>query len=313
MAYVAAALVESNLDPTAIGDNGDSVGLFQENINGRGHGLSVAQRQDPVANARRAAEEFARSRGSGPERAYNAQRPADRADYLAKVRSRMEEARAILRGGQSGSTPGAAPRLGGAKTPTELSNDDLSGYALAALADRQPGESLTRSIGQQFLASKLASSLAPADEASSAPAGNKRRQDSTAQFGGKPGGFRAGGGPEGHGARALGNWQSDNAYDIMGKTGQEVYAPVSGTVTRISGQPGGDPGFAGYGITVRTSEGDLFFKHLGTRDVEVGSRITPGQRVGTLDAATRGGPHIHLGGTNRRQLDRLNAWYLGRQ
>jgi murein DD-endopeptidase MepM/ murein hydrolase activator NlpD len=126
------------------------------------------------------------------------------------------------------------------------------------------------------------------------------------------GGFKMGGGPEGHGQRALGNWQSDNAYDLMGKAGDPVPAFTEGVVVKISGKPGGDPGFAGYGITVRTPQGDLFYKHLGTANVKVGQRITPQTILGTLDAKTAGGPHLHLGGTNRKLIDALAKTYTRR-
>lgn len=125
-------------------------------------------------------------------------------------------------------------------------------------------------------------------------------------------GFSMGGGPEAHHSRALGNWQSDDAYDLMGKAGDPVPAFVSGVVMKISGKPGGDPGFAGYGITVRTPQGDLFFKHLGSANVKVGQKITPQTILGTLDGATAGGPHLHLGGTNRGLLDRLSKLYTKR-
>ena len=145
----------------------------------------------------------------------------------------------------------------------------------------------------------------------SAGDGHDHGPNSSVPLSGPVGGFSRGGGPEDHGRRALGNWQSDNAYDIMGRAGQPVYAPIGGQVVKVSGQPGGDPGFAGYGITVRTAQGDLFFKHLGSTPLKVGSRITPGSLVGTLDAKTAGGPHLHLGGTNRRLLDQLYARYVG--
>jgi murein DD-endopeptidase MepM/ murein hydrolase activator NlpD len=95
----------------------------------------------------------------------------------------------------------------------------------------------------------------------------------------------------------------------MGKAGQAVYAPVAGTVVKISGKPGGRPGFAGYGITVRTPQGDLFFKHLGSKKVKVGQKLKPGMLIGTLEASTAGGPHLHLGGTNRGFLDQLAKMY----
>jgi hypothetical protein len=58
---VAAAIVnakaESNLDPRAAGDSGQSIGLFQLYSKGAGAGMSVAQREDPVLNTRRIIQE----------------------------------------------------------------------------------------------------------------------------------------------------------------------------------------------------------------------------------------------------------------
>lgn len=126
---------------------------------------------------------------------------------------------------------------------------------------------------------------------------------------GVAGGLTMGGGPSAHHSRPLGNWQSDDAYDLMGKAGQPIYSGVSGTVTRISGKPGGSPQFAGYGITVKTPQGDLFFKHLGSSKLRVGQKIKPGMLIGTLDPTVQGGPHLHLGGDNRALLDRLARLY----
>lgn len=53
LAAVANANAESSLDHRAIGDGGKSVGLFQLHESGGGRGMSVADRQNPVLNARR--------------------------------------------------------------------------------------------------------------------------------------------------------------------------------------------------------------------------------------------------------------------
>jgi len=121
--------------------------------------------------------------------------------------------------------------------------------------------------------------------------------------------LRVGGGPADHGARALGDWQSDQAYDLMGSAGTRILSPVSGRVVRISGQPGGSPQFAGYGITVQTASGSLFFKHLGTKDVQVGDEISIGDPIGTLDPSTQGGPHLHLGADSLSLLERVKGIY----
>lgn len=52
-AAVANAYAESRLDPAAVGDGGRSIGLFQLNERGGGAGMSVDERKEPRANARR--------------------------------------------------------------------------------------------------------------------------------------------------------------------------------------------------------------------------------------------------------------------
>jgi murein DD-endopeptidase MepM/ murein hydrolase activator NlpD len=137
------------------------------------------------------------------------------------------------------------------------------------------------------------------------------RMQKLAPTGQGAGAFTMGGGPEAHGQRALGNWQSDLAYDLMGKGGQAVYAPATGRVVKISGQPGGSPQFAGYGVTVNYggNRGQGFYKHLGSSNVKVGQQIRPGMLLGTLDPTVQGGPHLHLGGSNRAFLRRLAEYY----
>lgn len=106
---IATTLVESGGNLGAVGDDGHSVGPFQENDNGRGRGLSPTQRMDPYASADRAAREFAsyQARGlSGGALAAAAQRPADRAGYTAAVNAKLPEARAILAGAPAATSSG---------------------------------------------------------------------------------------------------------------------------------------------------------------------------------------------------------------
>lgn len=46
------AMAESALDTNAVGDGGNSVGLFQMHKNGAGRGMSVEERKNPVTNSR---------------------------------------------------------------------------------------------------------------------------------------------------------------------------------------------------------------------------------------------------------------------
>lgn len=87
---IAIAQQESGLNPNAIGDNGNSVGLYQLNSNGEGAGLTVAQREDPSQNATIALKEVAAVAAQHPDWtpgqiAAAAQRPADQSGYAAAV------------------------------------------------------------------------------------------------------------------------------------------------------------------------------------------------------------------------------------
>lgn len=324
---VATAIVESNLTPTAAGDGGRSHGVFQEYDLGRGAGIPVSGRRDVGAATSRAYREFSSMAGrySGAELAYRAQRPADRAGYLRKIQAALPLAQQLL-GARGGARAAGAPQrvreaAGGAPSPgggggqvTPESLQMIREYAARTRQQVLAGQMPESSEG--VLRQLRFTGAAPAE----APgAGHDGHDHGAAPGGGGSGGFtfgptgwKPGGGPEAHGTRALGNWQSDNAYDVMGKAGDPVFAYTSGVVTKISGQPGGDPGFAGYGITVRTPKGDLFYKHLGTARVRVGDRINPRTLLGTLDAKTAGGPHLHLGAQNRGFLDNLYRQMLGR-
>jgi Transglycosylase SLT domain len=123
---VAIAQQESGLNPNAIGDNGNSVGLFQLNDNGEGAGLTVAQREDPTTNATIALKEVAAVAAQHPnwtpgQIAAAAQRPADPGTYANDVNKLL---------GNSASTP---PGTSGAATGG-ASAGDASGTAGGAAA-----------------------------------------------------------------------------------------------------------------------------------------------------------------------------------
>jgi hypothetical protein len=82
---VATSMVESNLDPGAVGDNGTSFGLFQHHIGGAGgpNRESAIRFHDPKTSINERARAF--KGGSGGAWAASIQRPADPAGYAQKV------------------------------------------------------------------------------------------------------------------------------------------------------------------------------------------------------------------------------------
>jgi len=132
------ALIESGGRLDAVGDGGRSHGGYQEYDLGRGAGLSVAQRRDPVGSTQRAAREFQTfyDRGArGGSLAYRAQRPADQSGYLSKYTQYVTQARALLgrsSGGSSTAPAGRAARRPGAPTG---GGGQLSSGSSAAVMD----------------------------------------------------------------------------------------------------------------------------------------------------------------------------------
>jgi len=74
--FAAAAIVnawhESSLNPSAVGDSGASVGLFQLHERGAGEGMSVEERMDPTINTQRIIQEVQSSWGDQMRAAYEA-------------------------------------------------------------------------------------------------------------------------------------------------------------------------------------------------------------------------------------------------
>jgi hypothetical protein len=106
-----------------------------------------------------------------------------------------------------------------------------------------------------------------------------------------PGGSWSGS-PSAHRARALGDWQSDNAWDIMGSG--DVYAVLPGTIGRVSGMDM-RPQFAGQGVYLETSDGTWWYKHI-KASVSSGQKVKAGDVIGSTAPITwvNGGPHLHL-------------------
>lgn len=92
---LAIAQEESGFDPKAVGDNGHSIGLFQLNDEGEGHGMTVAQREDPRTNAQIALRQVAAVLKQNPNMDWGsvaaaAQRPLDRVGYANSINNILQ-------------------------------------------------------------------------------------------------------------------------------------------------------------------------------------------------------------------------------
>lgn len=106
-----------------------------------------------------------------------------------------------------------------------------------------------------------------------------------------------GGGPAAHGARAWGNWQSDNAVDINLPRGTHIFAVDDGVVTKLGGRWNGGSGNPdGWNVTIKTADNQWFYTHLMERSsaIKVGTRVKAGQYLG-LSGAANGVWHLHIG------------------
>lgn len=146
---LAIAQEESGFNPTASGDGGHSIGVFQLNdAGGEGSGMSVAARQDVATNARIALTEVAAVMKRMPgatagQVAAAAQRPADRVGYANAINSIITGGGGsnIVTPGAAGSSspagqdvfvPGTSTVLTGAPSP--------AGAATAVLQQQDPSE-----------------------------------------------------------------------------------------------------------------------------------------------------------------------------
>jgi murein DD-endopeptidase MepM/ murein hydrolase activator NlpD len=125
--------------------------------------------------------------------------------------------------------------------------------------------------------------------------------------------FNWGGGPSDHRSRPLGNWQSDNAWDIMAPAGTPVYAIEGGTISKLGGSTELRKGVIyGYNITIKSSDNEFFYTHLGSRNpsLQVGSTVNKGDFLGEIGIPKENPKwpqHVHIGVRNgdiKKYIDR---------
>lgn len=96
------------------------------------------------------------------------------------------------------------------------------------------------------------------------------------------------------GTHTRGNWQSDNALDIVVPVGTPVYAVADGVIgPRIGLQNSKDPKLAGLRVTVQGQGNAYYYAHLSKLTVMAGQHVTAGQLIGYSGEAN-GLTHLHF-------------------
>lgn len=162
LTMLATSIVESGLNPSAVGDNGTSFGLFQHHIGGAGGRTrkSATRFHDPKTSVSERARAF--RGGKGGRFAASIQRPADAAGYARKVDATIRQLRAgklptgVLNAPVQSSKRARVPQ---ASAPTGLpapsvSAPDPRSLAASIIFDDSPGIA-------QMLVSKLAPQPTP--------------------------------------------------------------------------------------------------------------------------------------------------------
>ena len=107
-------------------------------------------------------------------------------------------------------------------------------------------------------------------------------------------------GPQNHSARALGDWQSDNATDIFGSPGTVVHSITKGSVSKVGGNESVHRSkIYGGNVTVTGVDGysDVFYTHMQNIKVSVGDVVDLGTPIGEISnwEDNPSASHVHVG------------------
>jgi hypothetical protein len=107
-------------------------------------------------------------------------------------------------------------------------------------------------------------------------------------------------GPKNHKSRALGNWESDNAWDMFAPAGTVVNSFTKGFVRYIKdyGQDSGK--IYGTGVIISGIDGypDIFYTHIKNVKLKSGDKVDVGSYIGEISewkGHDPSGEHVHVG------------------
>jgi hypothetical protein len=105
-------------------------------------------------------------------------------------------------------------------------------------------------------------------------------------------------GPKYHAARPLGNWQSDNAWDLMAPANTQWNSITKGIVSKVYNTGKSTGKVYGTQVTVKGKDGypDIFYTHLKNVTVSPGDEVEIGTPIGKISEwGNSPSTHVHVG------------------
>jgi murein DD-endopeptidase MepM/ murein hydrolase activator NlpD len=105
-------------------------------------------------------------------------------------------------------------------------------------------------------------------------------------------------GPKNHAARPLGNWQSDNAWDLFAPSETQWYSITKGKVTKVYNTGKSTGKVYGTQVSVEGMDGypNIFYTHLKNVTVERGDIVDIGTPIGEISEWGQSkSTHVHVG------------------
>jgi soluble cytochrome b562 len=115
-------------------------------------------------------------------------------------------------------------------------------------------------------------------------------------------------GPKYHGSRPLGNWQSDNAWDLFAPAGTQWNSITKGTVTKVYNTGKSSGKIYGTQVSVNGTDGypDIFYTHLKDVTVQKGDTVDIGTPIGKVSEwGESKSTHVHVGLPKGKHIDEL--------
>ena len=105
--------------------------------------------------------------------------------------------------------------------------------------------------------------------------------------------------PDNHSKRALGNWQSDNAWDMFAPVGTKVKSYTKGIVDKVKESGTNSGKIYGTQVTVKGKDGypDIFYTHIKNVKLKSGDEVNLGDTIGEVSEWENhnDSTHVHVG------------------